>query len=107
MSNITATVRSTGTATIVGASTPTIYNVSAPTAGTEYSQTLSTNVKKFTIRCRDNAKTQLAFESGESGTNYITIRPGTVYSEESLGFTGVLYFQTNKNTQTIEIWEWV
>lgn len=105
MSNITTTFR--GRATIEAGSTPTIYNVSAAVANTEYSQALTSGTKKFIIRVRGDATLKLAFDAGQSGTNYITVRGGTVYVEDNINFTGTLYFQTTKATQTVEILEWV
>lgn len=87
-------------------STPTIYNVSAPLANTEYSQALNANTKKFTIRCRDIATMRLAYVSGDTATNYITIPHGCTFSDESIDFTGTLYFRTTKAAQVIEILEW-
>jgi hypothetical protein len=86
---------------------PTIYNVPVPLAATEVSQTLSDSTKKFIIRVRGDAKLQLAFDSGQSGVEYITVPPGASFTEESILFTGTLYFQTTKPNQVVEILEWV
>lgn len=104
MSNITGTIR--GRATIESSRTPTVYNVSVPIANTEVSQGLSSGTKAFTIRVRGTAKLQLAFNSGQSGTQYITVSPGASYTAEGLEFNGDLYFQTNKASQIVEILEW-
>lgn len=95
-----------GRAVVEAAVTATIYNVSALTAGTEYSQALSSGTKSFTIRSRGNSELKLAFTSGESGTKFVTIPKGASYSQEGLNFSGTLYFQANKNSETIEIVEW-
>ena len=95
------------TGNLTPALSQTVYNVAAAVAGTEYSQVLSNNVKKFAIKCRGNAQIQLAFVSGQTGSNFITIPSGAVLSEDSLLLTGkTLYFQTNKPTQIVEILEW-
>lgn len=104
MSNITGTFR--GRATVEAGTEPLVYNVSVPLANTEVSQTLSSAVKRFTIRVRGNSRLKLAFALGESSTNYITIPPGCTYTEDGLGFSGVLYFQTVKASQVVEILEW-
>jgi hypothetical protein len=103
VSNITGTVRALPSLP----TNPTIYNVSVPTANTEVSQALSNGTKKFSIRCRGNAKIQLSFASGDSGTTYVTIPAGVTYTEDSVSFTGSLYFQTSLPSQMIEIVEWV
>lgn len=101
MSNVTTTIRGS-----IVRTEPTIYNVSVPLANTEVSQTLSDNTKSFTIRVRGTCTLKFAFDSGQSGTNYITIYPGSSYSIEGLNFSGTLYFQTNKPSQVVEILEW-
>jgi len=97
------------TTTAGGAGANTIYNVSAATAGQEYSQALSTNTKRFMIKTKANrTKLQISFVNGESGTKFITIPKGASYVETDLDLTGVtIYFQANKDSQTIEITEWV
>lgn len=105
MSTVTATFR--GKAVVEAGVTPTIYNVSVPLAATEVSQALSAGVKRFTIKVRGNSTLQLAFTSGQSGTNYISIPFGCTYTEDGLNFSGTLYFQTVKASQTVEILEWI
>jgi len=104
VSNLGATFR--GKAVVEAATSVTIYNKSIPTANTEVSQALATGTKRFTIKLRGIAKLQLAFVSTESGTKYITIHPGAVYSENDLNFGGTLYFQASRDSQTAEIIEW-
>ena len=104
MSVVTGTIR--GRATVVESQTPKIYNVSIPTANTEVSQLLSSDVKQFTIKVRGSARLQLAFNSGESGTTFITVPTNANYTASALNFSGTLYFQTNKDTQIVEILEW-
>lgn len=87
--------------------TPVIYNKSAPTANTEVSQLLTDGTKKFLIRVRGNANLQLAFTSTESGSKFISVPAGSSYSVEGLNLTSTtLYFQTDKNTQAVEVLEW-
>ncbi len=88
-------------------STPTIYNLSAPTSGVEVSQALTDNTKQLLVRVR-GASMQIAFVSGQSGTNFITIPAGASLFLKDLKTNSLtLYLQTNKNGQTIEIMEWV
>ena len=101
-------ISNTPRASITQADSPTIFNKSAPTANTEVSQLLSNNTKKFIIKVRSgNAKLQLAFVSTESSTNFITVPAGAVYEDDGLDFSGTVYFQTNKASQTVEIRCWV
>ena len=104
MSTVTGTFR--GRATIEAGNTPTIYNVSVPLANTEVSQALSSSTKRFLIRVRGNANLKMAFTLGDSGSNYITVPHGCSYTEDSINFTGTIYFQTNVAGQVVEILEW-
>lgn len=104
MSNITGTIRAK--ATLEQSQDPLIYNVPVLLANTEVSQALTVGTKIFTIRVRGTCGLKLAFVSGQSGTNYITIPPGANYNVEGLNFSGTLYFQTSKATQIVEILEW-
>lgn len=105
MSNITGTIR--GRSTVQEATTPTIYNVDVVLANTEVSQLLSDNTKSFLIRVRGVSSLKLAFESGESGTNFITVAAGACYLADGLNYTGNIYFQTTKPSQVVEILEWI
>ena len=102
--SVNSTFRST--AQLEAGVTPTIYNVSAPAAGTEVSQALTAGTKAFIIRVRGPANLQLAFVSTESSTNFITVAKGSAYSQDGLNFSGTLFFQTDKASQTVEILEW-
>lgn len=87
--------------------TPTIANISAITSGTEYSYTFPTNTKKFMLKTRDSARLQFSYISGQSGTTYITVSSGSTYYLENLKLTSTtIYFQTNKNGETVEIESW-
>lgn len=103
---MTVTTTFRGTSSLTNPETPKIYNVSVPLANTEVSQALSVDTKKFMIRARGSTKMKLAFISGQSGTNYITIPAGCTFSEDSINFNGTLYFQCNDASQTVEILEW-
>lgn len=103
MSNVTGTVR----AKIVTATSPNIYNLSMPTANTEYSQLLSDSTKKILIRMRVVSRCRFAFVSGNTATTYITLEPGTTYSEENLDLSSTtVYLQSDAAGQTAEILEW-
>lgn len=90
--------------------TPTIENFDASLANNEYSYTLPANSKKFCIRARGfEARVQLAYESGESDTNYFTVQRGCSYIENSViiesGLT--IYFQVDKPNTVVEILSWI
>jgi len=104
MSVATGTVRS-----VSPAANPTIVNpVSPGTANTEFSQALTGNIKQFMIRARErNAKVQIAFNTGESGTTFFTIEKGAVLSIDNINaISPTIYMQTNKTSVTIEIMYW-
>lgn len=89
------------------ATTPTIYNVVATLANTEYSQVLTDGTKRFSIRVRGNAKLQLAYVSGQSGTIFEDVYAGTRLEETYLDLTGLtLYFRVNVPGQTVVITQW-
>lgn len=91
----------------VSPTAPLISNIPCSAAFTEYSHALQTDVRKFTIRARNNSKVQLSFTPGTTATNYITIWSGVTASEDQVKSAAlVLYFQTDKNNETIEILEW-
>lgn len=82
---------------------PTIFNVITGLANTESSQALPANTKKFIIKARGSTKIQLAYTSGDTGTLYFTIEPGSSYEDDNYYVSKTIYFQCNKATQTIEI----
>lgn len=92
-------------------SAPTIYNLSMPLAATEYSQALSADTDKITVKIRNTtgtaARAYIAFAPGATSTSWLTIPPGCVYSQDGLALTGkTLYIQSNKPGQIAEILEW-
>ena len=96
-----------GTFSSGNASTPAVYNLSMPLSGTEYSQALSAGTKRILVRMRVKAAAKLAFVSGDSGTLFLTLNPGTVFIEENLDLNGVtIYLQSNEANQVAEILEW-
>lgn len=90
------------------ASTPTIYNVSVPLANTEVSQSLPSNTKKFLLKVRNNgSELKLAFTSGQSGTNYLSINKGATFVEDGIKVGSLtLYFQVNNANEVVEILAW-
>jgi hypothetical protein len=88
--------------------TPNISNIAMAVAAAEYSYGIVSGTKKLTIKSRQNGKLQIAWTSGQTGTNYLTISPGSSYTIDSIDTsTGLtLYFQSTKDTDTLEILYW-
>lgn len=87
---------------------PTVYNKAMAALNTEYSQALPARVKRFTFQLQAGTDCKLSYTVGTSGSNYITIKSGSSYSEENLNpaDTITLYFQSASNTQVAEIVAW-
>lgn len=81
----------------------TVFNVAAATASTEYSQALPANTKRFILRARNRSQIQIAYTSGQSGTTYVTLRPGAVFEDNSFYLTQTIYFQCSQGGETVEI----
>lgn len=98
----------TSASSSVGVS-PGIINSVAVLAATEYSISLPTGTKKFSIKCRQsNTDIKFSYLSGQSGTSYITIPRANEYENNNLLLDGALtiYYQTNKPAATIEVEYW-
>lgn len=83
--------------------TATIINVAVATANTEVSQLLPTNTKSFILKARGNSKIQMSFISGDSGTTFVTIPKGAVYTDDKFYTSLTVYFQTSNGGETVEI----
>jgi hypothetical protein len=106
----TLAINSDGSINIAGTGvvTPTIANQITTLANTEYSYTFPANTKRFSLRTRGNAKLQISFVSGQSGTNFLTVFAGTKYEEIGLNAPSITaYFQSNKAGEVVEILSWV
>lgn len=88
--------------------------ITLTSAGTEYSYTFPVYMYAFDIRSRTAGDFKVATVSGESGTNYFTVKSGEIYSQENLLIGNpigdrqavTLYFQSDNAGQIIEIWFW-
>lgn len=86
------------------ASRPNTENVTLTLAGTEYSYRIPNNVKSITVQSRTAADFKIAFRSGESSTNYFTVKSGTAWYEIDIDYVnGTLYMQSANAGQVIEI----
>lgn len=88
---------------------PTIVSVSLPTAATEVSYVLPAGTKTFLLKTETlNARLQLSYTSGQSGTLYLTIPYSANYTVSGLdaGASITLYVQSNKASTAVEIVSW-
>lgn len=90
------------------ARSPSIFNIQITNANTESSQLLPDKTRQFVIRVRNGRSgLKVAFNPGESGSNFISIPRGSSYREEYLDTTNLtIYFQTDQPNQTIELITW-
>ncbi len=86
----------------------TIYNKTLTLADTEYSQALPAGTRKVLIKERTGAADlKLAYVSGESGTNYITILAGSSKYLEGVYLSDItLYMQSPTAGAVIEVEVW-
>jgi hypothetical protein len=85
---------------------PFVANVQVLNANIEVSYNVPDNTKVLFIRPR-NGSIKLAFVSGQSGTTYLTINKGGVYTVDNINSSGaVLYFQSSTNNDVVEIHGW-
>lgn len=74
-----------------------ITNLDILTINTEYSHSLTSDLKQLIIRNRIGATIQYSFVSGESSTNYSSIPSGCTLTLKDLKFSGkTVYIQSNK-----------
>lgn len=92
--------------TINGSTSVLITNLSLPVQNTEYSHEFTSYLRQFTVESRNGGILKIAFELGESGTNYLTIHKKTNFSISDLSFVGIkLYIQSSLNNDVAEILE--
>lgn len=85
-----------------------VVNFNITLANTEYSYTLPSGTRAFEFKLRDVATLKFSDTSGQSGTTYVTVPPGTSYSvtNRKSGSTLPLYFQATSATQVLELIYW-
>lgn len=88
-------------------SIPTILNVPIIAPNTEQHLIFSISTKKITLKVRGDARLQISFVAGMSGTVYFTIPPGNSYTFDNLKLSSPLnlYFQASK-AQVLEVLSW-
>lgn len=85
---------------------PVITNVGIVTINTEQSISLAGVIRRITVKARGTSTLRIAFESTETATNYITIPPGAIFTEEFIEAPAQLYFRSDK-IDTVEILTWI
>lgn len=94
-------------ASIGGASTPTIQVLTVAIANTEQSYAFPANTKQFKLQTRSGGKIKYSFSAGTSGTNYLTLWPGSFNSEDGLDVTGLsVYYQSPVVGSVVEVLSW-
>lgn len=83
---------------------PTVQNLAA-TEGVETSVSFNAYTKKLLLQNRGNGDLKLAFASGETATNYFTLKGSTVYFEDFISGPFTIYILADETT-TIEIVTW-
>lgn len=91
------------------ANSPTIDNITVVNANTQNSYTFPIGTKRYSMMPRTPTRMQVAFNTGETNTNYITVRPGKAYEETEISLNSSLtvYFELNKPGVEIEIIYWI
>lgn len=84
---------------------PTIVNI-ATTANIEVSQALPASTKGFRLRARGSSKVLIAFNVGETSTDFVTVYPGETYIDNFFYSSHTIYLLSSKN-DTIELTTYV
>ena len=83
--------------------TPEIFNLNIINQGQEYSQALPANTKAFIIRSRNKGRLRLAYSSGGTNADYVTIPNGSSFKDVNFYTGATLYIQSTKPGDIIEI----
>lgn len=93
--------------TLPQVSARTIENIPITNANSEQSHTFPANTRFYMLRTRNHAKLQIADNSGESATKFITVSPGAVYSSQVFNATTTtIYFQSPIAGTILEAESW-
>lgn len=84
-----------------------IDNIPIVNANVEQSFSIPDGTRRLRLSLRGNGKLQIAYTSGETGTNFITVPPGNVYEEKDISMISkILYFRSSKPNEVLEILSW-
>lgn len=102
------TVELTGEVDIKDPNTLEILNETIALNNVEESIVLPDDTKRFTIKARNNAKLNLAFNVGETTTKYRTIAAGDVWESNGIDIPNstTIYVLSNKDSTVLEINIW-
>lgn len=84
------------------ASTPIISNFTIALADTEVEFTLPIDYKSFMFRARQTARLRMAYASGQTNVEWVTIPLGGVWGENKKLAPPKLYFQSNRANTVLE-----
>ena len=108
MPAISSSLQANVNATIQGVTTPLNATLTLTTANTEYSHAFAANTKRFLIHNRSAGLIKLAYTSTESGSNFLSIYPGTMYTEGQISAGSLtIYMQSPTASKVVEIVSWV
>jgi hypothetical protein len=102
-------IKVTGTVTALagGKTTPNSRVVTLANAATEYPIVFPTNCVSFCVSNEAVNVIKASWQSGQTTTNYFTIKPGQIYEESGLVATNLtLYVQSNNANAKLNIVEW-
>jgi hypothetical protein len=103
MASVGSTSVSSSATLVQSNTTAQIYNISMTLANTEYSLSLPVNCKGFLVRNRSGFVTQFSYSSGTSGTVYVTLLKGTVFSDSNYYTSQTIYFQSPSSGGVLEV----
>lgn len=83
--------------------TPIIYNLNIINQGTEYSQALPANTKAFIVRSRNKGRLRLAYSTGGTNADYVTIPTGSSFKDTNFYTSITVYVQSTKPGDIVEI----
>jgi len=85
---------------------PKVYNLVLTLADTEYAFTLAEDTLSFLLQSRGTSDLKVAFDPGESGTNYFTLKGSAVYYEEHIHSPITVYLQSSVAGTVVEFLYW-
>lgn len=83
--------------------TPVVNSHNIVNAATEYALALPVGTKSFILRARKTSRLRLAFNPGETNTNWVTIPLGGYWIESKRLSGSSVYIQSNIANNIIEV----
>jgi len=102
-----------GNFTESGITSPSNATVTFPVADTEQSYALPANAKRFELINESGACIKFSYQSGDSGTNYVRLIPGAVYTspDKPMDIASLtLYWQADRvvsGTDALKVVSWL